>query len=89
MILRMNHNTTIEDLRRHSPELVGELRHLLAAGAPALPDPHRRDFFEVQNHERVFYIHLRPNRHVWLLAVWSKEGATVEPEPALACASSR
>ena len=91
MILRMNHNTTIEDLRHHSPQLVQELRQLLAAGVGAFTDSHRKDFYEVENEDRVFYIHLRPNGHVWLLAVWPRAGSALDaaPVPALAYASPR
>ncbi len=91
MILRTNHHTTIEDLHPHGPELVGELRRLLAAGAQARPDARRKDFYEVLNHERVFYIHLRPNGRVWLLAVWPKAEMTLPAavEPALTFVSSR
>jgi hypothetical protein len=90
MIFRMNHQTTIDDLRRHPADLVRELEQLLAAGAEAYPDPHRKDFYEVENTDHVFYIHVRPHGRVWLLAIWPKIGTPLAAEPATAdsCALS-
>ncbi len=74
MVLRLNHQPEIEDLRNHSAETVAKLRQLLAAGVPAVPDPHRNSFFEVENGMRVFYIHISPvSGKVMLLATWLKE----------------
>ena len=75
MLLRLNENLRIEDLRNHSAESVETLRTLLRAGVPARPDPHRRDFYEVDNCSRVFYIHITPRGQVLLLAIWSKDAA--------------
>jgi len=75
MVLRMNQQLEIEDLRNHSVETVERLRHLLASGAPAQPDPNRKNFYEVSNCSQVFYIHITPsNGKVWLLATWLKDG---------------
>ncbi len=73
MILRLNENPRIEDLRNHPAESVETLRTLLRTGVPARPDPHRRDFYEVDNCSRVFYIHITPSGRVLLLAIWSKD----------------
>jgi hypothetical protein len=74
MVLRLNQQPNIEDLRNHSAETVEKLRQLLAAGAPARPDPRRKDFYEVENCSRVFYIHISPvNGKVLLLATWLKD----------------
>ena len=73
MILRLNGDTRIEDLRNHSAEVIEKLRGLLAAGAKAYPDPHRKDFYDVENGSRWFYIHMAPTGNVWLLATWLKE----------------
>jgi hypothetical protein len=79
MVLRVNKQPEIEDLRNHSAETVNKLRHLLASGAPAVPDPHRQDFFEVQNGSSVYYIHLSPlSGKIMLLATWLKEA---QPAP--------
>lgn len=74
MLLQVKENLSIEDVRRHPAELVEKLRALLAAGAPAEEDPHRRAFYELQNGSRVYYIHISPvTGRVWLLATWVKE----------------
>jgi hypothetical protein len=78
MLLRLNGDPRIEDLRDHPPESVEKLRGLLRAGAPARPDPRRRDFYEVDDSGRVFYIHITPRGRVLLLAIWLKE--TPEPD---------
>ncbi len=77
MVLRLNHSLEIENLRNHPAETVDKLRELLASGAAARPDPRRAGFYEVENHSRVFYIHISPvNGKVLLLATWTKnEGA--------------
>jgi hypothetical protein len=75
MVLWMNQQLEIEDLRNHSPETVEKLRHLLASGATAQPDPNRENFYEIANCCQVFYIHVAPsNGKVWLLATWLKDG---------------
>jgi hypothetical protein len=77
MVLRMSDSLQIDDLRRHSAEQVEALRHLLAAGAIAQPDPHRDDFYEVSDTGRVFYIYISPvNGKVVLLAVWPLDTLT-------------
>jgi hypothetical protein len=64
----------IEDPRDHSPETQERLRHLLASGAPARTDPKRTDVFEIEDHERIFYVHIAKNSgKVTLLAVWSRD----------------
>ena len=66
---------TVEDVRNHPAEAVENLRALLAAGAVAQPDPHRKDFFEVQNGTKVYYVHVAPTTgKVLLLGIWSKRG---------------
>jgi len=73
MLLRLNEDPKIEDLRNHPAESVETLRALLRAGVPARPDPRRRNFYEVDNCSRVFYINITPRGRVLLLAIWSKE----------------
>jgi hypothetical protein len=77
MLLRLNEDPTIEDLQKHPVESVEALRTLLRTGVPARPDPRRRNFYEVDNCSRVFYIHITPRGRVLLLAIWSKD--TTEP----------
>jgi hypothetical protein len=74
MLLKMNHNSSVLNLRRHSPEMVSELRRLLAGGVPARPDPHRANFYELDGGAKVFYIYVSPRTsNVTLLAVWQNE----------------
>jgi len=74
MVLQLNQLSVIEDLRKHPAELVDNLRALLASGAPAKPDPHRENFFEVENCCRVYYIHIAPvTGKVYLLGTWLKD----------------
>jgi len=68
----------IADPRGHSPETLRRLRQALASGAPAAPDARRVDFFEIQDGDQVFYIHVSPASHkITLLATWAHE-ATLE-----------
>ncbi len=86
MVLRLNQQPTIENLRDYPVETVEELRQLLAAGAQAKPDPRRPDFYELEIDSRVFYIHISPvNGKVMLLATWNNKNE----EPALLAASHR
>ena len=74
MVLRLSEQMDIEDLRNHPREIVESLRQVLAAGAPARPDPHRKDFYELEDGSRVFYIYISPlNGKVLLLATWQKD----------------
>jgi hypothetical protein len=82
MLLKLNETPRIEDLRNHSAESIKTLRTLLQTGAPARRDPRRRDFYEVDNCSRVFYIHITPRGKVWLLAIWAKESTESDAEPA-------
>ena len=73
MTIKMNESPIIENLGKYPAESVENLRQLLAKGAPAEPDSHRKDFYELQNGSRVYWIHISPvNGHVVLLAIWQK-----------------
>jgi hypothetical protein len=77
MTIKLNGTPTIENLGKYPAESVEKLRQLLANGAPANPDTHRKDFFEVQNGKSVYWIHISPvNGHVVLLAIWQKSCVT-------------
>jgi hypothetical protein len=82
MVLRAQDNQVIENLGHCPAESVEKLRQLLAAGAPAKADARRKDFYEVQNGTRVYWIHISPvSGRVVLLAIWQK------PEVAVAAMS--
>ncbi len=89
MVLRLSQQPDIDNLRSHPQEIVESLRQLLAAGALARPDPRRKDFYELEDGSRVFYIHISPfNGKVLLLATWQKDerpvAATIEASAHLA-----
>jgi len=66
----------IENLRNYPVEVVDELRRLLASDAPARPDPHRADFYELEGPTRVFYVHVSAAiGSVILLGTWARENA--------------
>ncbi len=73
MVLQMNANPGIENFRHYPDEVVQKLRGILARGAQAYPDPRRKNFFDVENGSRMFFIHVAPTGRVWLLASWLKE----------------
>jgi hypothetical protein len=73
MILRLKEDPRIDNLRSYPVDIVEKLRALLVAGAEACPDPRRKQFYDVQNGSRTFYIHISPTGRVWLLATWVKE----------------
>jgi len=82
MRLRLERNPIIDNVRNHPAEMVEKLRDLLLAGAPAYPDPHRKNFYELENCSKVYYIHFSPvNGKVMFLAVWDNDKAEkVVPE---------
>ena len=83
MKLKLEKEAIIDNVRHHSAETVEALRALLKDGAPAEPDPRRKNFYEVENCSKIYYIHLSPTTHkVMLLAVWDKdeEGILLSPE---------
>ena len=75
MILKLNGSFRIDDLRRYPSETVEALRSALAAGVVAAADPHRRNFYDVEAGDSIYYIDLTPTGTVLLLACWRKEPA--------------
>ena len=75
MVLKMNGSFRIDNLRRYPSETVEALRSALVAGVIAAADPHRKDFYDVEAGDNIFYIHLSPTGTVLLLACWRKEPA--------------
>ena len=73
MVIRLDQKTAIDNPQHYSPEIVEKLRALLANGTEVIPDSHRKDFYEVANGSRAFYIHISPvSGTVFLLATWHK-----------------
>jgi len=75
MILKLNGPHRIDNLRHYAAELVERLCSLLSAGAPAQPDVHRKGFYDLEDGDRTYYIHLTPSGRVLLLAIWQKQTA--------------
>ncbi len=74
MTLKINGPLRIDNLRHYPAETVIRLRCLLAAGVQARIDPHRKSFYDLEDGNRLFYIHVSPSGTVLLLATWVKEG---------------
>ncbi len=85
MVLRLNQQPIIENLRNYSPETIDKLRQMLASGVQGQPDPRRANFYELENCSQIYYVHISPlNGKVILLGIWSK---TEEPVAAAAVGS--
>jgi hypothetical protein len=86
MILRLNGDVRIDNLRNYSEEVVRHLSQLLTRGVHAAPDPKRPNFYDLDDGARSFYIHISPVTHkVFLLAAWVKSSA---PSPVVTPRSS-
>ena len=75
MILKMNDSVRIDNLRRCPSEVVEALRNALVAGVIAAADPRRKNFYDLEAGDSIFYIHVSPTGTVLLLACWRKEPA--------------
>jgi hypothetical protein len=76
----------LEDLRKHTPEQLAELRMLLNLGVDGRADVRRPGFFEIDGRTDVFYVFKYPSGHkVLLLAVWQKEVDPVAEMVAWSC----
>ena len=75
MTVKMNGTFRIDNLRQYSPETVETLRGALLAGANAIADPRRKNFFDLEAGDRIFYIHVNRTGTVLLLACWRKAPA--------------
>jgi hypothetical protein len=75
MTLKMSGPVRIENLRHQPEKAVERLRCLLAAGASANPDPRRKGFYDLEDEDRAFYIHVSRTGTVLLLAIWPRAGA--------------
>jgi hypothetical protein len=73
MFLRMKQLPGVDNLRNYSAEIIKELEELLLSGESALPNPKRKGFYDLENYERTFFIHISPiTGRVALLATWRK-----------------
>jgi DUF2934 family protein len=73
MFIRMKRLPGVDNLRNYPAEIIRELEELLLSGGSALPDPKRKGFYDLENYERTFFIHISPiTGKVVLLATWRK-----------------
>jgi hypothetical protein len=78
-VMRWACDMQIEDLRDHPTELIVQLRHLLASGTEAIPDPKHPELYEVKSDAQVFYVHISPaTGKVLLVATWPAESVLEE-----------
>lgn len=79
MVMALEREMQIEDVRNHPAETVKMLRCLLFSGAKVTPDPKRADFYELEDAGTVYYIHISPvSSKILLLATWPSEAALAE-----------
>lgn len=71
MILKIDKPLIIDNLNKYPAKVVEQLEQLLASGVEARLDPARRNFYQVEHTERVFFFHAFPaGGKVMLLASW-------------------
>ena len=71
MLLRMERLPGVDNLRNYPAEIIKELEELLLTGGSALPDPKRKGFYDLENHERTFFIQISSvTGRVVLFATW-------------------
>lgn len=76
----------LEDLRKHTPEQLVELRLLLNIGEIGRPDARRPGFYELDGACNVYYIFRYPSGHkVLLIAAWQKDTDPVAESVACQC----
>jgi len=74
MLIRLSNKPVIDNLRNYPQEIVDRLARALREGAVAQADPRRKDFYDLSDGDRSFFIHISPvSGHVWLLASWLVE----------------
>jgi hypothetical protein len=84
MFLRINDSLRIDNLNDYPVEVVSQLEALLASGVEARPDQNRKNFYDVEESGRGFFIHALPRSgNVMLLATWVTESPLVELSAAM------
>jgi hypothetical protein len=79
MFLQMKQLPSVDNLRNYPAEIIRELEELLRSGGSALPDPKRKDFYDLENHERTFFIQISSiTGRVVLLATWLRRERVIE-----------
>jgi hypothetical protein len=83
----MTEGARIENPREYAAHAVENLRHLLTAGGQVQRDPHREHFYNLENNNDTYYIHISPiTGNVILLARWSRQhqDCCLDAEPLVA-----
>jgi hypothetical protein len=71
MFLQMKEVSGVDNLRNYPAENVKELEQVLLSGVSAVPDAKRKDFYDLSNHERTFFVQISlVTGRVVLLATW-------------------
>ena len=74
MVMCLERELEIEDLRNHSQEMVTRLRDVLARRANVVPHPKRPGFYEVKLRGQLYFIYISPNTgKVLLIAGWNRQ----------------
>jgi hypothetical protein len=74
MLMCLERESEIEDLRNHSQELIAQLRDVLAGGANVTRDAKRPLFCEVKYPGQLYFIYISPNTgKVLLIAACSRD----------------
>lgn len=85
MVMCLERELEIEDLRNHSQAMIAQLREVLASGATADPDPKRSGFYEIKRREQLYYIYISPDTgKVLLIAAWPHAATLIAEVEALA-----
>ena len=83
MVMALEREMQIEDLRNHPIETVNVLRDLLSSGARVTPDPKRSGFYELEDASTVYYIHVSATTSkILLLATWPSDAALSDADAA-------
>lgn len=88
MILRMEQQPYIDNLRNYPTEVVDQLEKLLVEGTTARPDPRRKNFYDIEHADRAFFIYVSFSLgKVALLATWRLVGPSFRSsdEVTIAC----
>jgi len=73
-MLQMKAGARVENPRKYEGGAVDQLRRLLEEGSPAERDPRRKNFYEIECQNEIFYIYISPiNGNVVLLAKWIRQ----------------
>ena len=79
MLLKIKHRPDVDNLRNYPAEIINEFEELLLSGGLALADPKRKNFYDLENLGRTFFIHISPKTaKVMLIATWLDPQSTTD-----------